>query len=481
MATYSTNLALTLLATGEGAGTWGNTTNTNLGTLLEQAISGYATESLTAGTTLTLTIPNGATGVARNMYLEFTGNGSTVIVPSNKKLYFVYNNCSSGTITMKVAGQTGVTVAKGAKQILVSNGTDVQEAITPGVDGETTTSITALGVSAGTALTSGSSVVTIGYKAGELLTSATSNTFVGHLAGQAVTTYGGNVFVGDDTGSQYNTQFNTFVGSIAGRNMDSSNNVGVGRLACRGVSGATGGNNTAVGSESLSGLTTGANNTGLGIASGANVTTGSNNVFVGSGAGQYTSAVTTGSGNTIIGYHAATGSASASNRIVIGPSVSGTANNRITVGSGSNIAELDLDGSDTSWAASSDERLKENIQTSNIGLDLITSLRPVSYQWRKCKDIDPDVPGYIPEYNDDGSYNPESEERVHGDGDSVYLGFIAQESEAAIAANNADVMRMVKQREDGIYTVAPATLIPALVKAIQELKAEFDEYKRTHP
>jgi hypothetical protein len=129
MATYSTNLALTLLATGEGAGTWGNTTNTNLGTLLEQAISGYATESLTAGTTLTLTIPNGSTGVARNMYLEFTGDGSTVIVPSNKKLYFVYNNCSSGTITMKVAGQTGVSIPKGSKQILVSNGTDIVDAV----------------------------------------------------------------------------------------------------------------------------------------------------------------------------------------------------------------------------------------------------------------------------------------------------------------------------------------------------------------
>jgi hypothetical protein len=130
MATYSTNLALTLLATGEGAGTWGDTTNTNLGTLLEQSISGYVTESLTAGTTLTLTIPNGATGVARNMYLEFTGNGSTVIVPSNKKLYFVYNNCASGTISFKVAGQTGVSLAIGEKKILVSNGTDIVEATT---------------------------------------------------------------------------------------------------------------------------------------------------------------------------------------------------------------------------------------------------------------------------------------------------------------------------------------------------------------
>lgn len=128
MATYSTNLGLTLLDTGEGAGTWGNTTNTNLGTLLEQSISGYATETLTTGVTLTLTIPNGTTGVARNMNLEFTGNGSTVIVPSNKKLYFVYNNCTSGTIDFKVSGQTGVNVANGKRVALVSNGTDVVQA-----------------------------------------------------------------------------------------------------------------------------------------------------------------------------------------------------------------------------------------------------------------------------------------------------------------------------------------------------------------
>ena len=481
MATYSTNLALTLLATGEGAGTWGNTTNTNLGTLLEQAISGYVTESLTAGTTLTLTIPNGATGVARNMYLEFTGNGSTVIVPSNKKLYFVYNNCSSGTITMKVAGQTGVTVAKGDKQILVSNGTDVQEAITPGVDGETTVSITALGVNAGTALTSGSANVTIGYNAGAAITSGQFLTLIGHDAGSAITNNLYTTAVGADAGSQYAKSSNNYFGYAAGRNMNSSENCGFGFLSVRGVGGATGGGNSGFGNETLSALTTGSNNVAVGVASGLSVTTGGGNVFVGKGAGYYTSAVTTGSNNVIIGYNTSSGSASASNRIVIGQQVSGTADNRITVGSAGNIAELDLDGSDTSWAASSDERLKENIQTSNIGLDLIASLRPVTYQWKKCKDIDPSVPGYVPEYDDEGKYNPQSDERVHGDGDSVYHGFIAQESEAAIAANNADVMRMVKQRDDGIYTVAPATLIPALVKAIQELKAEFDAYKSTHP
>jgi hypothetical protein len=127
MATYSTNLALTLLTTGEGAGTWGNTTNTNLGTLLEQAISGYVTQAVSTGTDTTLTIPNGATGVARNMYIELTGTGGTntnLIVPSNKKLYFIFNN-STGAVTVKVTGQTGVSVPTGKKMVLVSNGTDI--------------------------------------------------------------------------------------------------------------------------------------------------------------------------------------------------------------------------------------------------------------------------------------------------------------------------------------------------------------------
>ena len=132
MATYSTNLALTLLATGEGAGTWGNTTNTNLGTLLEQAVSGYVTQAVSTGTDTTLTIPNGATGVARNMFIELTGTGGTntnLIVPSNKKLYFIYNN-TTGAVTVKVSGQTGVSVAAAEKKILVSNGTDIVEATT---------------------------------------------------------------------------------------------------------------------------------------------------------------------------------------------------------------------------------------------------------------------------------------------------------------------------------------------------------------
>jgi len=128
--TYSTNLAIELIGTGDQAGTWGSTTNTNLGTLIEQAISGYVTQAVSTGTTTTITIPSGASGTARNMFIELTGTGGTntfLEVPSNKKLYFIYNN-TAGAVTVRVSGQTGVSVPAGAKILLVSNGTDVVNA-----------------------------------------------------------------------------------------------------------------------------------------------------------------------------------------------------------------------------------------------------------------------------------------------------------------------------------------------------------------
>ena len=120
--TYS-NLGIELIASGDQAGTWGTTTNTNLGTLIDQAISGYATYACT-GTPDTITIPNGATGVARNMYLKLTGTGgSTLTVPTNTKLYFIFNSTASA-ITVKTSG-AGVSVPAGAKTVLLCDGTDI--------------------------------------------------------------------------------------------------------------------------------------------------------------------------------------------------------------------------------------------------------------------------------------------------------------------------------------------------------------------
>jgi len=130
--TYSPNLALELTGTGEQAGNWGATNNLNIGTLLEQAISGYVTQSVATGTDTTLTMSNGASATARNMNIELTGTGgasTNLIVPANKKLYFIYNNTSAGQVTVKVSGGTGISVANGTKVVLVYNGTDVVYAV----------------------------------------------------------------------------------------------------------------------------------------------------------------------------------------------------------------------------------------------------------------------------------------------------------------------------------------------------------------
>ena len=122
--TYSTNLALELIGAGEQAGNWGSTTNTNLGTLLEQAISGYTSQAIN-GTDVTLAMTQGASATARNMFLVLSGSGgANLIVPTNTKLYFIYNTASTA-ITVKTSAGTGISVPVNAKIVLLCDGTNV--------------------------------------------------------------------------------------------------------------------------------------------------------------------------------------------------------------------------------------------------------------------------------------------------------------------------------------------------------------------
>lgn len=132
MSTYSTNLGLELIGTGEQSGTWGATTNTNLGTLLEQAVTGYSTQAVTdSGVATALLISNGASSTGRNYVIELTGTltaARTVTVPAVNKPYTFFNNTSGGfAVTVKVTGQTGVTIAAGKKAVVYTNTTDVIE------------------------------------------------------------------------------------------------------------------------------------------------------------------------------------------------------------------------------------------------------------------------------------------------------------------------------------------------------------------
>jgi hypothetical protein len=130
--TYSSNLKIQLMTTGENTGTWGNVTNVNLGTAIEEAIVGSASVSFNgADITLTLTNSN-ATQTARNIRLVLTGisgGARQLVVPALEKTFIVKNELSD-TCTVLVSGQTGVAVPAGRTMWLYNDGTDVKDVTT---------------------------------------------------------------------------------------------------------------------------------------------------------------------------------------------------------------------------------------------------------------------------------------------------------------------------------------------------------------
>jgi len=128
--TYSTSLRLELIGTGEQQGTWGSTTNTNLGTLLEEAIGGYTSVAVTDGAATVLTANNGSADQSRNMVLNLTGaltGVREVHCPNGiEKLYVVTNATTGGyAVTFKTVSGTGVSVANGYKALVYVDGTNV--------------------------------------------------------------------------------------------------------------------------------------------------------------------------------------------------------------------------------------------------------------------------------------------------------------------------------------------------------------------
>jgi hypothetical protein len=97
MASTYSNLKIQLMTTGENSGTWGNVTNVNLGTALEEAIVGSADVTFSSGNvTLTLTDTN-SSQAARNLRLNLTGTtggARDLIVPAIEKVYLVNNGCA---------------------------------------------------------------------------------------------------------------------------------------------------------------------------------------------------------------------------------------------------------------------------------------------------------------------------------------------------------------------------------------------------
>jgi len=131
--TYSPNLRIELIGLGEQAGSWGATTNTNLGTLIEDGISGYVAVSVVAANQA-LTALNGAADQARNAVLALTtttGANFAVYAPPTEKTYTVYN-ASAYTATIynstvlgnTTAAGTGVAIPTGKTVTVWTDGAD---------------------------------------------------------------------------------------------------------------------------------------------------------------------------------------------------------------------------------------------------------------------------------------------------------------------------------------------------------------------
>jgi len=131
---YSTDLKLELMVTGENAGTWGDITNTNLN-LLQQAIGGYQEVSIAGGAqTTTLLMSNATLSNARNAVIKLTGaitGNQVVTVPDGiEKTYIIANGTTGAfTVQFKTATGTGVTFAAADKstKILFADGTNIVE------------------------------------------------------------------------------------------------------------------------------------------------------------------------------------------------------------------------------------------------------------------------------------------------------------------------------------------------------------------
>ena len=132
MASTYSDLKIELIGTGEQSGTWGTTTNTNLGTAIEEAITGSEDVSFSsADVTLTLTDTN-TTQAARNLRLNLTGTSGgarNLVVPAIEKVYII-NNGLADAVTVKNSTGTGIAVPAGKTMYLYNNSTNVVDAIT---------------------------------------------------------------------------------------------------------------------------------------------------------------------------------------------------------------------------------------------------------------------------------------------------------------------------------------------------------------
>jgi hypothetical protein len=463
--------ALQLNTTGSGSvavgntALYNNTTGSNNVAVGQQALQSNTTASnnTAVGYQAGYSNTTGTGLVAVGQYalkLNTTGSYNTAVGASD--------NAVGGALTLNTTGLNNSAFGAGSLASNTTGGYNSAFGMQALLSNTTASSNTAVGYQSGYSNVTGTQLTFIGYQAGYANTSD-YNTGVGYRALASNTSGNFNVAVG--TGAATTTT--TGVGnSVLGVNALLSNttggsNVAIGTQALN--TNTTASNNTAVGYQagysstgtlntylgSLAGYTNTTNalvavgykagylyNTGVesngsvfvGYQSGAAVTSGHDNAFFGGGSGAL---ITTGSKNTILGaYQGNNGGLdirTASNYIVLSD------------GDGNPLAYVQnavnnwyQKSNSTLWSITSDARIKKNVTSLESGLNVISALRPVEFD-------------YI-------------------ENDKHDIGFIAQEYQTVLPAQ-------ISEGEDGMLSLNQ-NLVPYLVKAIQELKAEVDSLKQ---
>lgn len=349
------------------------------------------------------------------------------------------SSINSGIFTGPVSGTTGtfsgaLTAASGAFSGPVSGTTGTFSsgvsgttgAFSSAVSGTTGAFSSTLNVTGVSTLTAGAVVQGLTVGKGSGITS--SNTAFGISALESNTNSGANTAIGFEalklnlTGAS-----NTAVGHQALEFNTASSNTAVGAASL--TLNTTGASNTAIGGGSMAANLIGSSNAALG-ANALLVATSDSNTAVGATA---LSTLTTGSNNTGVGFNAQPSTATVSNTITLGNSSIATLRCQVTT-----------------ITALSDQRDKKDIVDIPAGLDFVQALRPVAFMWNMRDGGKIDVPEF---------------------------GFIAQELQAAQETTGITVPNLVSLENPERLEASQSTLLPVLVKAIQELKAELDALK----
>lgn len=444
MSSTFSNLKFELIGSGEQAGIWGTTTNTNIGTAIEQAIAGMAT--LNAGdftaNVATLVLANTNTAQdARALCLNIDAGAlsaaGTLNVPAIQKPYVIINNALFA-LTVKVSGQPGVTVPAGKRTVVYNDGTDV---------GEQVSFLTSLVLGTALPIDSGGTGASNAADARNALDA--QQTLV---SGSNIQTINGNSILGSGNLVVTSpTATPTTLGLVYGRPTAAFDNISYGYDAMSASAGSLSfGANLAVGKSAMGACTVGSQNTALGhftigtCSGSGNTVVGytagffaggcSNNTFVGRAAGYQT---TTGSNNVCIGYGAEAASATVSNTVTLGNSSITTLRCQVTT-----ITSL------------SDARDKTHVQTLDKGLELLRAINPVHFVWNM---------------RDGAKVGVED------------TGFIAQNLKSAQLLTGVDIPGLVDETNPDKLEAGYGKLIPVLVSALKQLDAEFQAYKLAHP